>query len=306
MFFTDKKMHKKQQTWTQWFLEIIFLLTIVFLVRTFGFGLYQVPSGSMETTMLEGERFFADKLSYWFKKPQRLDIVSFNAPPGKGGHHFVYSENPLKRIWQKYFYGPDNWTKRVIGLPGETVRGVIEDGKPVIYIKNETGEFKLDQSAFVNQYPLILTGLGYLDRIKQQKLKSFNPEIKDSTGAIAFAGAGQFYRIHTDRIPLFQGHPYILMPNTPLDMYQHGDASDTDTFERVLAADEYWVIGDNRLGSYDSRMWGPVKADMIHGKIIFRIWSIDSDESWWILDLIKNPIDFWKRMRWSRCLNWVS
>jgi hypothetical protein len=30
------------------------------------------------------------------------------------------------------------------------------------------------------------------------------------------------------------------------------------------------------------------------------LWSIDSDESWWILDLLKNPIDFWKRVRWNR------
>ena len=42
------------------------------------------------------------------------------------------------------------------------------------------------------------------------------------------------------------------------------------------------------------------KQKQIHGRIIFRIWSIDSDESWWIVDLIKYPIDFWKRVRWSR------
>ena len=64
-------------------------------------------------------------------------------------------------------------------------------------------------------------------------------------------------------------------------------------------------MGDNRRGSFDSRGWGVLKGDLIHGRILFRLWSSDSDESWWILDLIKHPIDFWKRMRWSRCLNVV-
>jgi len=44
--------------------EFIALLMIIFLIRTIGFGLYQVPTGSMETTMLVGERFFADKFTY--------------------------------------------------------------------------------------------------------------------------------------------------------------------------------------------------------------------------------------------------
>ena len=38
--------------------QIAFVLLVVFLIRTFVFGLYQVPTGSMETTMLVGERFF--------------------------------------------------------------------------------------------------------------------------------------------------------------------------------------------------------------------------------------------------------
>ena len=53
------------------------LLLIVFLVRTFVFGLYQVPTGSMETTMLVGgKRFFADKVSYLVRKPERGEISS--------------------------------------------------------------------------------------------------------------------------------------------------------------------------------------------------------------------------------------
>src|SRR3990170_2066742 len=126
--------------------EIVGLLLVVFLIRTFGFGLYQVPSGSMETSMLVGERFFADKLSYVFRNPERLEVIAFNEPP----KFYNYSKNKFKNLFQNYVWGPSNWTKRVIGKPGDEVRGVIEDGKPAIYLNGT----KLDEP-YLNQYPLI-------------------------------------------------------------------------------------------------------------------------------------------------------
>src|SRR5947207_3766285 len=101
---------KKQQTWLESITEFCFLLTIVFLIRTFGFGLYQVPTGSMETTMLVGERFFADKLSYNFRAPRHGEIIAFNDP------EFIYSQNPLMKLFQRYVWGPSNWTNRGIGV----------------------------------------------------------------------------------------------------------------------------------------------------------------------------------------------
>lgn len=49
--------------------QLFILLLIAFFIRTFFYGLYQVPTGSMETTMLVGERFLAEKLSVWFSSP---------------------------------------------------------------------------------------------------------------------------------------------------------------------------------------------------------------------------------------------
>ena len=124
--------------------EIIVLLSIAFLIRTFGFGLYQVPTGSMETTVLVGERFFADKFTILFAKPKHGEIISFNDP------HYNYSPNPVMNLLQQYVWGPSNVTKRVIGTPGDVVKGVVEDGKPVIYLNGK----KLDEP-YLNKYPLI-------------------------------------------------------------------------------------------------------------------------------------------------------
>lgn len=278
---------EKKQGLLAGIVEFFVLLLIVFLIRTFVFGLYQVPTGSMETTMLVGERFFADKFSYLVRDPQRGEIIAFNEPK------YNYSSNPLVYFWQQYVWGPSNWTKRVIGLPGDHVRGVVEDGKPVVYVNGK----KLDEP-YLNKYPLIESA--------DHPLRSYDP-------SKSFVDQ-PFYRITN---PLFDSYGELRLrhPQTPNDrefgcpaVWQGGSRfyNGTDEFSVKLGPDEYWLMGDNRKGSSDSRCIGPVKRNLIHGRIIFRIWSIDSDWSWWILDLLANPIDFWKRVRWDRFFQWIS
>ena len=138
--------HKRpNKSWLAQNIEsFLFIALVAFFIRTFFFGLYQVPTGSMETTMLVGERFFADKLTPWFMPIKRGEVIAFNDPG------FSYSENPIANLWQRYVWGPSNWTKRVIGIPGDHVQGVVEDGKPVIYVNG----VKLDEP-YLNKYPLI-------------------------------------------------------------------------------------------------------------------------------------------------------
>jgi hypothetical protein len=93
----------------------------------------------------------------------------------------------------------------------------------------------------------------------------------------------------------------LLLPNTPT----FSKGKDVDEFDIHLGSNQIWAMGDNRKGSADSRMFGPFDKHLVHGKIVFRLYSLDSYESWFIFDLIKHPIDFWKRVRWSRCLQFV-
>jgi len=280
----------RQTVWGQ-IVELALLLLLVFLIRTVGFGLYQVPSGSMETTMLVGERFFADKLSYWFRAPQRGEIIACNAPT------FQYSPGALNRFIEKYVWGPDNWTKRVIGVPGDHLKGVIEDEKPVIYLNGK----KLDEP-YLNKYPLAIEfTVDRLGRPIKETRKSYDPSKS--------AENQPFYRVN----PALLGHDpqtHELVLIYP-DRYEKASRAmpegckrffgrNADEFEITLGADEFWLMGDNRRDSCDSRSWGPVKREIIHGRIIFRIWSVDSYEAWWIVDLLKHPIDFFKRVRYNR------
>jgi len=287
--------------------EIVVLLLIVFIIRTFGFGLYQVPTGSMETTMLVGERFFADKFTILFSSIKRGDIIAFNDPT------FKYSKNKFMRVLQDYVWGPSNWTKRVIGIPGDELKGTIEDGRPVVYLNGK----KLNEP-YLNKYPLIrVWNIGLRDLQKRiqsgqlsrgdigslLKTKSYDPQKPFEAQA--------FYQIKKDRIYRGEdGQPVITMPGTPMEAgpaiygpkVVKGDNywNNGDEFYVKLGANQYWLMGDNRLGSTDCRVFGPIDGRLIHGKILFRIWSHDSDENWWILDLLKHPVEFWSRFRWSR------
>ncbi len=319
---------KKQKTILANTLEIIGLLLLVFLIRTFGFGLYQVPTGSMETTLLVGERFFADKFTYLFRGPQRGEVIAFNEPPSS----YNYSGNTLVNLFQRYVWGPSNWTKRVIGIPGDEIRGVIEDGKPVVYVN----ENKLDEP-YLNKYPLIfmwdenpadllqqahkeqqrlvMSGIdpARAQKIVQHELHRYELPPRSYDQSASYADQ-PFYRINPELIKKnAEGMPELLWPGTPI-YSQHGAErieqkrnfwDGSDEFYVKLGPDQYWGMGDNRLGSKDCRVFGPIKRELIHGKIVLRIWSLDSDHSWWIVDLITHPIDFWSRMRWSRFFQWI-
>ena len=128
-----------------------------------------------------------------------------------------------------------NRTKRVIGLPGDRVKGVIEDGHPVIYVNGK----KLDESAYINKYPLIYVwrSLPYEHRRSQERnydSRSFDPAVPWDKQP--------FYRIDPHLIilnPQTMEPQTILYPGTPAH-------SGADTFDITLGENQYgsWEIID--------------------------------------------------------------
>lgn len=59
---------------------VALVLALSFGLRTFVFQAYEIPSGSMERTIMTGDMVFAEKVSYYFEEPQAGDIVTFEDP----------------------------------------------------------------------------------------------------------------------------------------------------------------------------------------------------------------------------------
>ncbi len=95
-----------------WVKTILAAMVMAWFITTFLVVNAQVPSGSMENTVMTGDRLFANRLSYLFSKPERFDIVVFKFPD---------DESKL-------------FIKRIIGLPGDRVE--IRNNR--IYINDST------------------------------------------------------------------------------------------------------------------------------------------------------------------------
>lgn len=159
-------------------LYIAFVILMVWFIITFVGQRTEVSGSSMYDTLEDGDNLWIDKLSYRFHDPERFDIVVF-----------PYHDSSV-------FY-----IKRIIGLPGETVR-IEEDG--TIYINDE---------------------------------------------------------------PLEENYGY-----ETISVNMIGRAGSNIT----LGEDEYFVMGDNRNDSKDSRFEevGNIKREELEGKAVFRIWPL--------------------------------
>lgn len=98
----------KNEIW-EWIKALLIAAALVSLIRLFIFAPFIVEGGSMEPNFHTGERLIVNKLIYDFRKPERGEIVIFHAPAGL------------------------DYIKRVIALPGETVK--IQDNK--VYVNGK-------------------------------------------------------------------------------------------------------------------------------------------------------------------------
>jgi signal peptidase I len=130
---------------------ILMALALALLIKSTLLQAFWIPTGSMEPTLVPGDRVIVAKIPYYLHDPQRGDIVVFEEPdPAK---------EPERGVWGAFthwlgqglgFTPPDNpdYIKRVIGVPGDVVSGkrghVFVNGVQLSepYLKGRTEPFK--------------------------------------------------------------------------------------------------------------------------------------------------------------------
>ncbi len=282
-----------------------FLLLITFLMRSFIFSVPCITSATCEPTLLIGDRAFINKIAYEFAPIKHGDLVFLDAP-----------DIPLAPKWSKNYIwqrvvgskfeplnlpeGPKTTILRVIAVPGDVIEGKIEHGAAILYLNGK----KLNEP-YLNPYPLIAsqqkngaakTSAKFfpLTFNKQATKKSVTWSTYVPTKSLE---EQPFYRLTKENIPVssITGKPFFKDPKT---------ASPHDSFEAVqVPTGHYWCLGDNRKNSVDSRTWGLIDEHLIRGRVQAIMYSIDTQESTWVLDIIKDPVQFCsKKLRTSRFL----
>ena len=104
----EQKQGSTMRGWISVFVMVALVALATIALRTFVFVPYEIPSGSMEETIMTGDMVFSEKVSYYLRAPQRGDIVTFDDPEVAGR----------------------TLIKRVIATGGQTVDLV--DGKVVV------------------------------------------------------------------------------------------------------------------------------------------------------------------------------
>lgn len=124
---------------------LITAISLVLIIQYFYIGNFMVPTGSMIPTILLRERFFGDMVSYRFRLPKRGEIIVFKEP----------------------IRNKDLYTKRLIGLPGETIK-INEYGYLNVNDIKIDGEKWNDNS--YSEYGYILKGKKINIHIQQNKM----------------------------------------------------------------------------------------------------------------------------------------
>ncbi len=209
-------------------------LFIIFFLRTFMFDWMVVPTASMWPNVVPGQYVLTAKYKYgvFFMPFTNKKIFDINEPERSDPIVFFY---PLD---EKILY-----LKRIVALPGETI--IYDDKKQITIIKDTGERVKFDYGR-----PEEVAGT----RLKFSKIEESTDRAKYSIATV-------------ERIT----------PINPMEFRNFADAFAAKScsvrsameLKCTVPMDSYFVMGDNRDQSLDSRYWGFVKKDKIIAKALY-------------------------------------
>ena len=181
---------------------IVFVVVMVIIIRFFIGEIRWIPSSSMEPTLTVGDRLFIERVTRFYKKPTRGDIVVFYPP-------MTQLQNTPLKVFQRltgFFCKDIAYIKRIVAKGGDKVEvKKVKDNKYKVVVNGK--ELKEDY---------ILNDFDYI-------------ECND--------------KMYCGPMTVPEGH--------------------------------YFLLGDNRGNSQDSRFWGFLKEDRVIGRAIVIFWPLN-------------------------------
>ncbi len=229
----------RQPWWLEWTAGVFPVLLFVFVLRSFVFESFRIPSSSMMPTLLPGDFIWVNKFRYGLRVPvwgykftaghavQRGDVVVFHFPPD-----------------------PDvDYIKRVVGLPGDVI------------------EYKDKQ--------LSINGKEYPRRVAPDFVYA-SADGRDSVVLQQFIEGGGESGVPEHRVLNDALQPNMIVAAARSFPLREACSYDAEVVRCSVPSGHYFVLGDNRDDSLDSRYWGFVPDANVVGKAFF-IWMNFSD-----------------------------
>ena len=271
----------------------IFLFAFIFtiIIKSFFIDAYQIPTGSMKNTLLVGDYIIVNKAAFSFSTPKTIPLTDikipystiFNLTKPKRNDVIVFEHPGFFRNEDSYVHS--RLVKRIIGLPSDTV--LIRNNEVTVNsIKiNYPSNAKIDT---VNSI-----GKNLIDK----RIFSFgNNWNKNNYGPIVVPYKGLSIKLNSQNIKYWKliidnelGEKAVREEGTVITI------KDKPVSEYTLQNDYYFVLGDNRSNSMDSRFWGFVPSNFIIGKAEIIYWSVDPYNK-----------NFFKSIRFNRVLHKIK
>ena len=217
-----------QPWWLDWTAGLFPVILAVFLLRSFLFEPFKIPSGSMKPTLLVGDLILVNKFHYGVRLPVvNRKVIPLDDPQRGDVMVFRYPQDPST-----------DYIKRVVGLPGDEVSFRSQQ----LYVNGKL----VDQKAVGEFY--------------DDDTRRYEKEFSEQLGTVEHR-----ILINPQSTPFFgtqESHQFPFHENC-----QYSAEGVTCT----VPVGHYFMMGDNRDNSQDSRYWGFVPDENIVGKAFF-VW----------------------------------
>jgi signal peptidase I len=206
------------------------VILIVFLLRSFLYEPFKIPSGSMVPTLLVGDFILVNKFTYGIRLPViNKKIVEMNAPKRGDVMVFRYPEDPAK-----------DFIKRIIGIPGDTV-------------SYQNKRLTINGEAITTEKVGLFTDVD--ERMNMRQFEVFNEKVGEKN--------------HTMMVD--NNYPVIGLSSVRQFTNKKNCAYNETGVTCKVPDGHYFMMGDSRDNSDDSRYWGFVPEENIVGKAVL-VW----------------------------------